>query len=107
MAEGNRKESQAAQLQAQMRKADLEKKAESRTWLVRMIYLMALLFVITVFELDGVFYGLVAFFAEMLSGVFDSAPTWVASVKGSMQVILVGGFGVATGAARFLARQRT
>ena len=101
------KESETVRLQAQMRKAEIDKKEESRTWLIRTIYLMAILFVVTVFELDGVFYAVVAFAAELFGGIFDNAPTWVAQVKGSMQVILIGGFAAATGAARFLARQRS
>ena len=83
-----------------------DKAKESNKWLVFMIYLMATLFVVTVFELDSVFYALVAAAAELFSGVFEGAPTWVASVKGSMNVILVGGFAAATGAARFLARAK-
>jgi uncharacterized protein YqhQ len=79
---------------------------EKAVWLIRMIYLMALLFVITVFELDGVFYALTAFFAQLLDGIFDNADTWVATVKGSLRVILIGGFCAATVAARLIARQR-
>jgi hypothetical protein len=78
---------------------------EKAVWLIGMIYLMAALFVITVFELDGLFYALTAGAAELFNGLFDTS-TWVATVKGSMRVILVGGFIAATVAARLIARQR-
>lgn len=81
------------------------RRKEKAVWLIRMIYLMALFFVVTVFELDGVIYAIIAFFSELFSGVFDTG-TWVATVKGSMRVILVGGFIAATVAARLIARQR-
>jgi uncharacterized protein YqhQ len=87
------------------KKAAADKRKEKATWLIRMIYLMAIFFVITVFELDGLFYAMTAFFAEIFSGLGDTS-TWVASVKGSMRVILVGGFICATISARLIARQR-
>ncbi len=82
-----------------------EKRAEKATWLIFMIYAMAVFFIVTVFELDGVFYGITAGLAEIFSGLTDTSE-WVSVVKGSMRVILVGGFVIATVAARLIARQR-
>lgn len=82
-----------------------EKRAEKASWLIFMIYAMAAFFFITVFELDGAFYGITAGLAEVFSGLTDTS-NWVSVVKGSMRVILVGGFIIATIAARLIARQR-
>lgn len=100
----NKRPDPASRLRAEQAQDKHDKEKESNKWLVRMIYLMATLFVVTVFELDGVFYACVAFAAQLLGSVFDNAPNWVSAVKGSMNVILIGGFAAATAAARYLAR---
>jgi uncharacterized protein YqhQ len=90
-----------AQMRAEMAQEERDKKKEQAVWTIRMIWMMAIFFVITVFELDGVFYALTSFFAELMSGMMDTS-TWVQSMKGSMRVLLIGGFGVSTLGARFL-----
>jgi uncharacterized protein YqhQ len=97
----SKKPDPVAIMRAEIAQEERDKKKEQAAWTIRMIYLMAIFFVITVFELDGLFYALTSFFAELFSGVFDTS-TWVQSMKGSMRVLLIGGFGVSTLGARFL-----
>ncbi len=101
---GTKRPDAASRLRNEQAQDKHDKEKESNKWLVYMIYTMATLFVVTVFELDGIFYAFVAFAAQLFDSVFDNASNWVSAVKGSMNVILIGGFSAATAAARYLAR---